>query len=107
MLHALALSALHAAALLPTDSMPNISANYSFPVFTLIIQIIGWVLGGCSLAVFAALGLAIAALSLKGFGNERVRTFAGSHILIIIVVAIALPSVSGIFLWANHQTLGF
>lgn len=89
------------------NGIGNIPADYSFPAFTLLKHVVGWVLAGATILCFLALILAVIGVLFKGFGNERLRGAAIGNIGYIIAGTVILSAITGIFAYFQGLDLGF
>ncbi|MCC4248253.1 MULTISPECIES: hypothetical protein [Microbacterium] len=88
-------------------NVPDINPDFSAPFFGGFQVIVSYVLAAGMLVVFTMLIVAGGSLAFRGAGNERVRSWAGEHILWIFLAAAILGAVSGIFQWFINFDFGF
>lgn|GEM_PF-3812807 len=86
----------------PFAGPPTIDFDYSSPVAQAFIKIAAIVLGACGILVVIAMGLCMTAISMKGFGDQRVLEFAGAALPWTIGGSIGLFSATGLAAWAAN-----
>lgn len=87
--------------------IPPISPDFNAPFQTGIQVIVSYILGAAIIAVLGALIIAIASLAFAGVAPERMSTWAGKNVVTILIAAVVLGSVGGIFQFAVNFNFGF
>lgn len=93
--------------LLPLVDVPPIAPDFNAPFQTGLQVVISYLLGAAIVAVLGALIVAVASLAFSGIAPERMNTWAGKNVITILVAAVVLGSVGGIFQWAINFNFGF
>lgn len=93
--------------IITTQDFPDIQGDYGAPWMDSALKVTAWLLGTCTVLVFAALIVCIVVLVFGRAFPDGARRVAGSSIVGIAIAAACLGSASGIFQFMVGFDVGF
>jgi len=87
--------------------VPPIAPDFSAPFQVGLQIVVSYLLGAAMIVVLGALIFAVGSLALAGVAPERMNAWAGKSIVTILIAAVILGSVSGLFQFAVNFQFGF